>query len=131
MGYAVNVAISVPMAIIIYMLTEKIIIGATSENNFTERVQKSFVIGFIAGLAFIALAMNTFAEGKRFDNQSLQLAMYAAGGFLVFNSVVINWESLDEGTKIIILGLIIGGLILFSFTSKRSHKIEKKKKKRT
>lgn len=129
MGYAMNVALSIPMAIIIYFLTEKLIIGATSENKFMERVQKSFVIGFIIGLAYIALAMNIFGEGKQFDNQALQLAMYGAGGFLVLNSVVINWNVLDEGTKIILLGLMIAGLVVYSFTKERSYQIYRKNKK--
>mgnify|MGYP001164583596 CR=1 FL=1 len=93
-----------------------------------ERVKKSLVIGFIAGLAYIALAINIFSQGKQFDNQSLQLAMYGAGTFLVLNSVVINWGVLDEGTKIILLGLTICGLIIYSFTSQRSYDIYRKKK---
>src|SRR5271170_6016759 len=109
MGYAINVALSIPMAIIIYMLTEKLIISLTSENKFNERVQKSFVFGFIIGLAFIALGMTIFAENSNMDNQSLQLAMYGAGGFLVLNSVFFRWDVLDESTKIVILGISIVG----------------------
>lgn len=121
MGYAVNVAISVPMAIIIYMLTEKMIISLTAENKFHERVQKSFVIGFIIGLVFIALGMTVFDNHSNMDNQSLQLALYGAGAFLVLNSVFFSWDDLDEGTKIIILGISISGLIIYSYNNKRSY----------
>jgi hypothetical protein len=126
MGYALNVALSAPMAIIIYMLTEKLIISLTSENKFSERVQRSFVFGFVIGLAFIALGMTVFAENSNMDNQSLQLAMYGAGGFLVLNSVFFSWDILDEGTKIIILGISIAGFILYSYQNKRVAKIEDK-----
>ena len=121
MGYAINVAMSVPMAIIIYMLTEKMIINLTSENKFHERVQKSFVMGFIIGLVFIALGLTVFNEHSNMDNQSLQLAMYGAGTFLVLNSVFFSWDDLDEGTKIIILGISIGGLVIYSYNNKRSY----------
>ena len=121
MGYAVNVALSVPMAFIIYILTEKMIINLTSENKFSERVQKSFIIGFIIGLAYIAMGMTIFAENSNMDNQSLQLAMYGSGAFLVMNSVFFSWDDLDEGTKIIILGISISCLIIYSYNNKRSY----------
>lgn len=121
MGYALNVAMSIPMAIIIYMLTEKLIINLTSENKYNDRIQKSFVIGFIIGLSFIVLGMTIFSENSNMDNQTVQFAMFEAGIFLVLNSVFFNWNDLDEGTKIIILGISITGLILYSYRNKRSH----------
>ena len=121
MGYAFNVVISIPMAIIIYVLTEKLIVSMTIENKFNDRIQKSFVLGFIIGLVFIAFGMTVFNEYSNMDNQSLQLAMYGAGGFLLLNSVVFNWNDLDEGTKIIILGISIAFLIMYSYNNKRSY----------
>jgi hypothetical protein len=103
------------------MLTEKMIISLTSENKFHERVQKSFVMGFIIGLVFIALGLTVFNEHSNMDNHSLQLAMYGAGAFLVLNSVFFSWDDLDEGTKIIILGISISGLIIYSYNNKRSY----------
>src|SRR5277367_826254 len=127
MGYALNVALSIPMAVIIYMLTEKLIISLTAENKFNERVQRSFIIGFIVGLVFIALGMTLFDEDSNMDNQSIQLAMYGAGGFLVLNSVFFSWDVLDEGTKIIILGISVSGFIIYSYQNKRSHKTDDEK----
>jgi amino acid transporter len=121
MGYGVNVALSVPMAFIIYILTEKMIINLTSESKFSERVQKSFIISFIIGLAYIAMGMTIFAENSNMDNQSLQLAMYGSGIFLVMNSVFFSWDDLDEGTKIIILGISISCLIIYSYNNRRSY----------
>lgn len=121
MGYALNVIISIPMAILIYLLTEKIIIKLTTENNFNERVQKSFVFSFIIGLVFIALGMTLFNEESNMDNQSLQFAMYEAGGFLILNSVFFSWDVLDEGTKIIMLCISIAGFIIYSYRNRRSY----------
>jgi multisubunit Na+/H+ antiporter MnhB subunit len=123
MGYALNVLISVPMAVIIYMLTEKFIISLTSENKFSERVQKSFVMTFIIGLVFIAMGMTMFNNNSNLDNQSLQFALYGAGGFLVLNSVFFNWDDLDEGTKIIILCISITGFIIYSYRNKLKHNL--------
>ncbi|VBB18461.1 hypothetical protein YASMINEVIRUS_924 [Yasminevirus sp. GU-2018] len=118
MGYAVNVALSIPMAVIVYMLTEKLIISMTADNKFNDKVQKVFVMGFIIGLCFIALGMTVFAKNSNMDNQSLQLAMYIAGGFLVLNSVFFSWDDLDEGTKIVILATSIAGLIIYSYRNR-------------
>lgn len=118
MGYATNVALSIPMAAIIYMLTEKMITNFTSDNKFNDRVQKNFVMGFIIGMAFIALGLTIFARSSNMNNQSLQFALYLAGGFLVMNSVFFNWDDLDEGTKIIILGIGMSGLVIYTYRNK-------------
>lgn len=118
MGYAINVAISVPLAIMLYMLTEKFIVSLSYDNKFNDRVQKNFITGFIIGLSFIALGMTIFAQNSNMDNQTLQLAMYMAGVFLVLNSVLFSWDDLDEGTKILILGISAAGLIIYSYKSK-------------
>jgi len=120
MGYTTNVALAIPMGIIIYMLTEKTILAMVADKKFADKVQTNFVIGFVTGLAFIALAMTAFADRGVFDNQALQFAMYGAGGFLILNSVFFSWDILDEQTKIVILGISIAGLMGWSFTQKRS-----------
>jgi uncharacterized membrane protein YgaE (UPF0421/DUF939 family) len=131
MGYTTNVALAIPMAIIIYMLTEKTILATVADKKFADKVQSNFVIGFVTGLTYIALAMTAFAQQGVFDNQALQLAMYGAGGFMVLNSVFFSWDILDEQTKIVILGISIAGLVVWSFTQQRSRskKIDKKNKK--
>ena len=120
MGYTTNVALGIPMAIIIYMLTEKIILATVDDKKFADKVQSNFVIGFVTGLTYIALAMTAFAEKGVFDNQALQFAAYGAGAFLVLNSVFFSWDILDEQTKIVILGISIAGLVTWSFTQKRA-----------
>ena len=118
MSYAKNVGLSLPMAIIIYMLTEKIIINLTSENKFSERVQKSFVISFVIGLCFIAIGMSVLGEKSNIHNQPLQYSFYISGVCLLLNSVFVNWDNLDENTKMLILGISIIGFILYSYANK-------------
>lgn len=130
MGYTTNVALSIPMAIIIYMLTEKLIISTVSEKQFDEKVQSNFIIGFITGLVFIALAMTAFADRGAFDNQSLQLSLYGAGGFMVLNSVFFSWDVLDEKTKMMILAISVTGMVLWSYTQKRFKSSKKNSKKK-
>jgi len=119
MGLALNVFLSIPMGIIIYMLTEKMIISMVQDKEFNEKVQTNFVIGFVIGLAFIALAMTAFDEGGIFDNQPIQYAMYGAGVFMVLNSVFFSWAILDETTKIMILSISVIGLITYSYAQRR------------
>ncbi len=118
MGYAINAAISIPLAIIIYMLTEKLIISLTAENKYDVRVQKSFVMGFIIGAMFIVLGLTFFGEQSNMNNQTVQFALYWSGGFLILNSVFFNWDDLDEGTKIIILGIAVASVIIYSYRNK-------------
>jgi hypothetical protein len=115
MGYALNVALSIPLAFILYILTEKTIINLTLESKFSERIQKGFVIGFVMGLVFIVLGLTMFNEGSNMNNMTVRFALFTAGGFLALNSILFNWDDLDEGTKIVILGFSVTGLVLYSY----------------
>lgn len=117
MGYAINAAASIPLAIAMYVLLEKIIQSAIADRTFNSKVQTNFVIGFVLGLTMIALGMTVFAESKTLDNQIVQFAMYGAGIFFILNSVFFSWDILDEKTKIVILGLIVTGIVLWSYTN--------------
>lgn len=121
MGFVKNMAISIPMAIIIYMLTEKIIINITSNNIYNDRIQKSFILSFIVGLTYIIIGLTVFSEKSNLDNQALQFAMYMSGLFLIINAVVFNWNNLSDNTKIIILALTTIAFIMYSYTNKRSN----------
>lgn len=115
MGYAINVAMSMPMAVIMYMLTEKIITSMTSDNNFNEKKQKGFVMGFVIGLCFIVIGMTVFGKSSNIHNQTLQLAHYLAGGFLIINSAVFSWDILDDGSKTIILSTGMACMVTYSY----------------
>lgn len=127
MGYAINAIVSIPLAIAIYVLLEKIIQSAIADRTFDSKVQTNFVIGFVLGLTMIALGMTVFAESKALDNQVVQFAMYGAGIFFILNSAFFSWDVLDEKTKIVILGLSVTGIILWSYTNTDRFKSKKNK----
>ena len=79
-------------------------------------------------MAYIALAISAFADKGAFDNQSMQYAMFGAGTFLVLNSVFFSWGVLDENTKILILAIAISGLLVWTYTLKRSKVSQKSPK---
>jgi hypothetical protein len=126
MGYALDIALSVPLGILIYILTEKLIAGSTSDNEFNVRVQKSFVVGFIVGMGLIGLGMSVFGKTCKLNNTTIQMGLYGAGFFLVLNSTLINWELLDEGTKILMITIAISGIIVYSYQNNRSSKLSNK-----
>ena len=115
MGYAKDVTLSIPMAIIIYMLTEKLIINLTCNDKYDMRVQKSFVIGFVLGLTYITLGLTVFNAGSNMHNYSLKLGMILSGGFMVINSIVFNWYDLDDIAKIIVLCMSIFSLVTYTY----------------
>ena len=119
MGLFINIAIAIPTGIIIYLLIDKIINKLTMENNFNEKVQKKFVIDFICGIGLIILALTVFADGGVFDNQSLQIAVSGVATCLIISTVMINWYYIDDGGKIIILGLAVIALIICAYTQPR------------
>jgi len=120
MGYGIDTFLSIPLAIILYTLIEKIIINMTSENNYGERVQKSFIISFIVGFLFILLAMTVFGKESNLYNHTINLSFYITGVFMILNCVLFSWSDLDEGTKIIILGITMMGIIMYAYSRKKT-----------
>lgn len=118
MGYAFDVMTSIPIAIILYVLSEKIVRTNITDNRYEKMVQKNFVIMFIIGMVFILLASTLFDEKKKrygIYNRPLQYALYLSGMMALGSSVVVNWDTLDENTKIIILMISLGGCVTMSF----------------
>lgn len=111
MGYALNVGISIPTSIIIYMLTNKILSLMTEENN----IQTKSIITFIISICFIVLGMSIFASNSNIGNQVIQYGLYISGGYMILQTLIFNWDHLDEYTKIIILGIILCGFIYYSY----------------
>ena len=135
MGFAKNVALSIPIAVIICMLIEKLILSTVADQDYNEKVQTNFIVEFVIGLSLLALAVTAFAEKGIFDNQPIQLSLYGAGGFMVFNSVFLNWDVLDNSTKMMIMLISVVGLIIYAWREKRDttimkEHVEKKMKKK-
>jgi len=118
MGYAFDVMTSIPIAFILYILSEKIVHTNTKDDKYDISIQKNHIIMFIIGLVFLLLANTIFDEKKKIKslyNRPLQYAMYISGILLLINSMIINWDILNENTKILILMLTLGGCIVLSF----------------
>ncbi len=114
MGYVKDTVIGIPLSVLLYLLIEKMIIVTTCEDQFSERVQKTFVISLVVGLAMIGLGLSIFGTGK-LKNGAMEIAFYGTGGLLIFTSTVFNWDKMDDQTKIVILGIVTLYLIMYSY----------------
>ena len=83
MGYVSDILIAIPMGVVIYMLVEKLIAGMTADSQFNDKVQKSFVLGFLIGQIMIGLGMTVFADSSDMANRSMRMAMYGAGALWI------------------------------------------------
>ena len=118
MGYAWNVAFSIPMAIILYMLSDKMIFNIIKDNIYNERMQKGFIISFLIGLIYCVIGMTILNDTSHIHNKSLQLALYGSGAFLIVNTIIFNWDCHDETTKGIILGIAIIGFVIYTYSNR-------------
>lgn len=102
-----SVIIAIPLSLLVYYFTEIVINNAVEEFDYDGRIQNSFIVGFIVGLFYIALAMLTFSEKGKINNRPLEYTMYITGVLLLFNSTFANWSYLSDSTKLFLLGIII------------------------
>jgi hypothetical protein len=115
MGFVGNIMMSIPLGTILYILTEKIITFTTTSNNYNDRLQNIFIMGFIIGALYIIVAMTLFNAQSNIYNQTLQLSILGCGILLLLNSVLLNWSDLNEGTKIVMLTVFATSIIIYSY----------------
>lgn len=102
-----SVIIAVPLSLLVYYFTELMINTTIEEYDYETKTQNSFIIGFIIGLFYILLASMTFSESGKMNNRPIQYTLYITGALLLANSVLLNWSTLSDPTKLFLLGIII------------------------
>jgi hypothetical protein len=107
MGIVKTILVSIPTSAIMYLLVNKIIMQFISHCNYDNMQQKSFILEFICGLVLLVLAI--------FTKSTIKYALFITGGFMVVNAGILNWDGLDEYTKIIFLFILFILCVTYSY----------------
>lgn len=114
MNATLNVLLSIPLGILIYLFVEKCI-GNTTNVVFSNNLQKKFVLGFIIGIALMCIAIEVVGNECMYENPVVWYALCGSSLVVILNNTLLNWSDVDDSTKMMILCVTIAGIIAFSY----------------
>uniref|UniRef100_A0A6C0ECP8 Uncharacterized protein n=1 Tax=viral metagenome TaxID=1070528 RepID=A0A6C0ECP8_9ZZZZ len=115
MGYLTDVLFACPIGIFYYLFVLKMCEILTCDENYNNKIKKILIISFIAGICGFVLSNYLFGVGKKMENRAVRYGVIFGSAILTINTVLFNWELLDNDTKLFIIGFILLSIIVFAY----------------
>ena len=131
MSLITDIVIAVPIGVVLNIFVHQLSYVLFNDLPFKEKFQKSLVTVFIAGILSITLALTIFSNHGAYKNSSMKLGFIIGGALLLFYSIFYNWDKMEDYTKLIIFGLVLGGLVFYCYKQSSKSKPKSKSKKHT
>lgn len=120
----------IPIGILYNLFFDKYITMSYNELAYNERIQKTYTTMFIGSVIGFIIGNTLFYLHKRFKNSIVRMGLNIGSAILLFQSVIGNWDKIQDDTKLIFFGLILGLAIWYSYSKKDDKKNKKKDKKK-
>lgn len=115
MGYLIDIGVATPIGVLYTIIVQKIGEILTKDIKYDERVQKTLIIAFLGGIIGYIVAMSLFDKGSVLENRGVKYGMFFGSSLLIVNVIVFNWGSLDNDTKLFIMGFVLSAVIIISY----------------
>ena len=113
MGVITDLLLAIPIGIIYNMIIHESADILNNKFDYKDRVQKSLLI--ISGGGLIALTIAFFFLSNSFENTAIRYGLFFGSFLLLFHSIVYNWQTMQNDTRIIIMILTLCILIWYSY----------------
>ena len=109
-----GILLSIPIAIIYNLFISKLAEMMTKNDVLSDKIQKNIIIEIIAGIAAIVLAYTIFNKTK-LKNTIVKYGLLLGGIILLIYSMVCNWDSVADVTKLCVIGGALLFIVLYSY----------------
>jgi dipeptide/tripeptide permease len=134
MTSTINIVIGTVIGFMTYALIYNMTDNMTNKLEFDEKVQKRFVLNFLFGLVLLVLAYTFFTTNKKLSNKMVRLGFIISGSCLLFNTIILNWDNLDESSRVCLICICLGIVMWYAYyidsKNKNKNKINIKKRKK-
>ena len=111
-----NIILSVPIGALYYIFVLKLNEVLIDQVEYDKKMNRTIAIGLVAGLSGFILALKVFGNKKLFCyNLSLLIGLILGSIGILTNSVLYNWDFLSQDTKLIIIGISLIAVGIFSY----------------
>jgi len=112
------------IGLIYYLIICQISNNLFLENKTPLTMQKSILFLYFGGLIGLYLGSSVFSDKQKLSNSSLKIGLYFGSSILIFNAMIVNWDAMNNQTKLLLLGINFGLITWYSFYKIRQNKIE-------
>jgi hypothetical protein len=125
-----GIFLSIPIGIIYNLSISKLGQIITKDSIYKEKIEKNLIIEIIGGIIALIFAFGIFGN-NRFENNIVKYGLIFGGVILLFYSVISNWDTIEDITKLFALITIMSFMIIYSYKyiSKSKSKLKLKIKK--
>lgn len=122
-----GILLSIPIAIIYNLLVSKVSAMITKDDVMKEKIQKNIIIDIVFGIVALVLAYYVFGKSK-LKNSIVKYGLALGGIILLIYSMICNWDSVEDQTKLFVIGGALIFVILYSYKLMSNKKDTKKEK---
>jgi hypothetical protein len=109
-----GILLSIPIAIIYNLLVSKVSAMITKDDVMKEKIQKNIIIDIVFGIVALVLAYYVFGK-SRLKNGIVKYGLALGGIILLIYSMICNWDSIEDQTKLFVIGGSLLFMILYSY----------------
>jgi hypothetical protein len=128
MGFFKDILISIPFGIILNIFVHQMANTMNNDLQYNDKFQRSLIIIFVSGIISLLIGNTIFKTNKSIKNSVMQYGLTIGGLLMIVYTTISNWDNMDDTTKLIIFGLLLGGIIFYIY--KWYNKSDKKEKKK-
>ena len=114
-----SLLLALPIGIIYNLVIGKIGQIITKNYVLKDKIENNLIIEMIGGIIAFILAYLIFNRGK-LANKTIKYGMIIGGSILLFYTLIANWDTIDEKTKLFALLLLL--IIIMIYTYKKNKK---------
>jgi len=97
-----NILFAIPIGILFNMIIHNI------SDIVTHNIEKKLM--FLLILAVIGILIGKFL----LENKTLRYGLYFGSSILLYYTLVMNWDVMDQYAKVIIIGIVLGYVVKFA-----------------
>jgi hypothetical protein len=110
-----DLLLSIPIFIFYILFINKLCETLTSSLPIIERNKKILVGTFIGSIIGLILAFYVFNYNNKFGNRSIKYGLIIGSVYLMGNTIIFNWDSIQSDTKLFMIGTIFALFLILSY----------------
>jgi multisubunit Na+/H+ antiporter MnhB subunit len=109
-----NKVVFIAIAIFYNLLVHHITSSMYQELPYEEKLSKTVVFLFMAGIGAIVISLLILRDDQKFSDSVVSKGLALGGSLLIVTSIFANWENISDEARISLSAITFGGLIYYS-----------------
>jgi Ca2+/Na+ antiporter len=124
----IDITLYLSIAIIYNLFVHNLASMSYKDLQYEDKQDKTIVMLIIFGIIGIAFSKLVIDKNNKYKNSIVSQGLYFGGILLILTAIFTNWQSLTEELKLLLISVVFGLIVWYSYNYTQSS--EKQNKKR-